>query len=70
MAYVVLKPGAAVSEDELIAHARRNLAAYKVPLRIVPITRLPQSAIGKIARSRLRRAAIALISEESHEPTR
>jgi long-chain acyl-CoA synthetase len=50
-ATVVLKPGAAVSEDEVKAYARSRLAIYKVP-REVAFTHapLPRTATGKVAR--------------------
>ncbi|MRH29634.1 AMP-binding protein [Microbacterium sp. SYP-A9085] len=67
VAFVELRPGAACSEDELIAHARDHLASFKVPVRIVPVDELPRSAIDKFARSRLRERARALIQEGSHE---
>ena len=33
-AYVVLKPGAEATREELVAHCRQHLAAYKVPRAI------------------------------------
>ncbi len=54
-ACVVVKPGHAVTADELIAHCRRSLANYKVPRRIEfsPVE-LPKSASGKILKRALR----------------
>lgn len=49
-AYVVLKEGAQVSEDELNQFARKHLAAYKLP-RIYEFRKeLPKTAVGKILR--------------------
>jgi long-chain acyl-CoA synthetase len=49
MACVVLKPGRALSADDLIAHCRRSLANYKIPRRIeFSETELPKSGSGKI----------------------
>jgi long-chain acyl-CoA synthetase len=54
-ACVVRKPGAALSEDELIAHCRRSLASYKIPRRIeLSDTELPKSGSGKILKKILR----------------
>ncbi|MBK7022345.1 MAG: long-chain fatty acid--CoA ligase [Sulfuritalea sp.] len=47
-AAVVLKPGATVSADDIIAYCRENIAAYKVPARIDLVAELPKSASGKI----------------------
>ena len=54
-ACVALKPGKALSADELIAHCRRSLANYKVPRRIdFSESELPMSASGKILKRILR----------------
>jgi long-chain acyl-CoA synthetase len=60
-AYVVLKPGARATADDLIAHCKANLARYKVPSRIFIVAALPRTTIGKIDRIALRRE---LASEE------
>jgi long-chain acyl-CoA synthetase len=52
-AFVVLKPGETITEEELDAYCRKSLAAYKVP-RIYEFTEsLPKSAVGKILRREL-----------------
>jgi len=49
-AYIVLKEGAAVTEEELDAYARKYLASYKIP-RIYEFRKeLPKTAVGKILR--------------------
>ena len=58
-AFVVGKPGASLSEDEVIAYCRTKLAAYKVPKSIEFIAELPKSAVGKLLRKELRERAIA-----------
>ena len=55
MACVVLKPGNALSVDDLITHCRRSLANYKIPRRIAfSETELPKSGSGKILKRLLR----------------
>jgi long-chain acyl-CoA synthetase len=55
MASVVLKPGKALSAEELIAHCRRSLANYKIPRRIeFSENELPKSGSGKILKRVLR----------------
>ncbi|GGA86231.1 long-chain-fatty-acid--CoA ligase [Ornithinibacillus halotolerans] len=52
-AYVVLKEGSAVTEEELNKFCRERLAAYKVP-RIYEFRKeLPKTAVGKILRRQL-----------------
>ena len=55
MAFVVLKPGLALSADELISFCRRSLANYKVPRRVeFSETELPKNGSGKILKRNLR----------------
>jgi len=53
-AYVVLKPGQKVSEDELKAHVKSRLAPFKYPRSIEFVSDLPKTATGKIQRFKLR----------------
>lgn len=54
-AVVVLREGQDVSADDLVAHARRHLAHYKVPKRVIFADALPRNASGKILKRELRR---------------
>jgi acyl-CoA synthetase (AMP-forming)/AMP-acid ligase II len=47
-AFVVPEKGRQVSEDELKAHVRANLASYKVPRDIIFLEELPRNATGKV----------------------
>ena len=53
-AFVVLRPGVSVAEDELIEFARERLATYKVPKLVRFIEQVPKSAVGKLLRRALR----------------
>ena len=46
----ISQPGAAATPDELLAHARKQLAAMKVPTRLFVAKDLPRTATGKIQR--------------------
>jgi len=52
-AFIELKPGQAVSEDEIIAFCRDNLAGFKIPRSIV-FGPLPKTSTGKIQKFELR----------------
>jgi len=52
-AFVVLKPGASLSEDDVKAHVKHNLAGHKVPRDVVFIDALPRNATGKIMKREL-----------------
>lgn len=64
VAFVVPAAGAALSADEVLAHARRNLAAFKVPVHVEFVDALPRSTIEKLARSRLRDRARQLMERD------
>lgn len=51
--FVVLRPGMRATAEELVAHARQNLAPYKVPTEIEFRAELPKSAALKILRREL-----------------
>jgi long-chain acyl-CoA synthetase len=55
--FVVKAPGAALTEDDVIAHCRKELTAYKVPKVVRIVDALPKSTVGKILRRELRDAA-------------
>lgn len=54
VAYVVLQPAAAVSEDALIEYTRERIASYKRPKQIEFIEQLPKNSLGKLLRRELR----------------
>jgi acyl-coenzyme A synthetase/AMP-(fatty) acid ligase len=47
---VIPREGAALGEEEVLAHCRRNLAAFKVPKKVFITDDLPKTATGKIQR--------------------
>jgi long-chain acyl-CoA synthetase len=53
-ALVSYNPGTTVSEDELIAFSKEQMAAYKYPRSIEFLDDLPKTASGKILRRELR----------------
>jgi long-chain acyl-CoA synthetase len=52
--FVAKAKGASLTEADVIAHCRRELAAYKVPKEVRFLEALPKSAVGKILRKDLR----------------
>jgi long-chain acyl-CoA synthetase len=53
-AFVSVKPGREVTAEELIAHCRERMAAYKYPRLVELIDELPKTVSGKILRRELR----------------
>jgi acyl-CoA synthetase (AMP-forming)/AMP-acid ligase II len=53
-AFVVLKPGHSATPDELIAHTKSRIAAYKCPRTIDFIEAMPLSGAGKVLKTTLR----------------
>jgi HIP---CoA ligase len=54
VAFVVPRPGARISADELIAWSRPRMANYKVPRRVEILSELPSNATGKVLKYVLR----------------
>jgi long-chain acyl-CoA synthetase len=52
--FVALRKGASVTGDELVAHAREQLAATKYPREIRIVPAIPLTSVGKLDRKRLR----------------
>jgi fatty-acyl-CoA synthase len=52
-AFVVAAEGAEPSEEELKAHVKANLAAYKTPREIAFVDELPRNATGKVLKREL-----------------
>ncbi|WP_437275612.1 AMP-binding protein [Sorangium sp. So ce375] len=52
-AVVALRPGAAASEGEIVAHCRAQLAGPKVPREIVFVDALPRNPTGKVMKREL-----------------
>jgi fatty-acyl-CoA synthase len=58
-AFVELRPGAAATAEEIIAHCRAHLAHYKAPRHVV-FAEIPKTSTGKIQKFRLREMARSL----------
>ena len=53
-AIVVLKPGETMTEQELIAHCRNELATFKCPKKVFFVDALPKTPTGKILKREMR----------------
>jgi acyl-CoA synthetase (AMP-forming)/AMP-acid ligase II len=58
-AFVVARPGAALTADDLLAWARDHVANYKVPRRVEIVDELPLNASGKVLKGELRARLMA-----------
>jgi len=54
VAAVILKPDSKLDVDALRAYAKKRLASYKVPRKIVAVDDLPKSMLGKVLRAQVR----------------
>jgi long-chain acyl-CoA synthetase len=52
--FVVRKPGASLTVDDIRAHCKKELTGYKVPKHVEFRDELPKSNVGKILRRELR----------------
>ena len=55
--FVVQAPASTVTDEQIIAHCRLELASYKVPKEVRFLEALPKSGVGKILRRELRAIA-------------
>ena len=53
-AFVELKPGATLTEGELVAHCRDRIAGYKKPRHVRFVGELPRNSVGKVVKYKLR----------------
>jgi acyl-CoA synthetase (AMP-forming)/AMP-acid ligase II len=56
-AFVVLREGAASSEEEIVEFCRSRLASYKKPVAVKFLPELPKNAVGKVLKYILREKA-------------
>jgi HIP---CoA ligase len=54
MAFVVARPGADVTPEEIVAWSREQMANYKVPRAVELVDELPRNATGKVLKDELR----------------
>ncbi|MCL6282459.1 AMP-binding protein [Ruegeria sp. 2012CJ41-6] len=52
--FVVKEAGSDVTEEQIVAHCRHEMTAYKTPRKITFLDELPKSNVGKILRRELR----------------
>ena len=62
MAFVVLRPGAEATPDELIAWSRSEMANYKAPRHVELVEELPLNAMGKVLKYELRDRGTKLVT--------
>jgi fatty-acyl-CoA synthase len=53
-AFVVLRQGEQVAEEELIEHVKTKIARYKAPQAVEVIDELPKTSTGKVQKFELR----------------
>ena len=62
-AFVVCKPGAMVTDEELRDFARERLAGFKVPKGMTVVSELPKTATGKIQKFVLRGGRAGIVAQ-------
>jgi len=53
-AFVVLKPGQQLSEEELISWCQGKIGKYKIPKKVIFVANIPRTPTGKILKRELR----------------
>ena len=62
VAVVVPKPGAGITEADVVAHCSQHLAPFKAPKRVILVDALPKNPSGKLLKRELRQAHAALFN--------
>ncbi|KAA0091499.1 AMP-dependent synthetase [Mycolicibacterium sp. P1-18] len=62
-AVVVARPGSAPTAEDLIAHVRQNLTAFKRPRHVLFVEALPTTPNGKVAKNVVRERARAALTD-------
>ena len=55
MAFVVLRQGQAMTEEEVVSHCKGRLASFKAPQAVAFVSELPRNPLGKVLKTELRR---------------
>ena len=66
IAFVDLRPGSTVTQDDIVRHVKSRLAHFKAP-RLVVFQELPKTSTGKIQKYALRESAAAIVETEELE---
>jgi len=67
VAYVAPRPGLTVTEEEVVARCRQEIASYKKPKHVFVVDELPRNATGKVLKTALRDRAAADVAESAAE---
>jgi fatty-acyl-CoA synthase len=60
VAVIVVKAGQSLSEEQVLAFCRANMASFKAPKQVVFAEALPKNPSGKLLKRQLRQAHAAL----------
>jgi fatty-acyl-CoA synthase len=63
VAFVVRRPGASLTAEELIAACRGRIASFKIPRQVRFVDELPMTSSGKVRKAVLRERARAGLDE-------
>jgi fatty-acyl-CoA synthase len=70
MAWIILRPGATLGEEDVKAFCRGAIAHFKVPRYVKVVDEFPVTVTGKVQKYKLREAAIAELGLEAAASTR
>ena len=70
MAWVVLRPGATTTTDDLAAHCQGRIARFKIPRHWKLVDEFPMTVTGKVQKFRMREIAVAELGLERAASTR
>jgi len=66
-AFVKMKAGKSITEEEILLYCRGNIARYKIPRHIFFVDEFPMTASGKIQKYRLKETGLQQLKEAGIE---
>jgi fatty-acyl-CoA synthase len=68
MAWIKLKPGETMTEDDIRTFCRENIAHYKIPKYIQFVDNFPMTVTGKLQKFKMREIALSTLKEDKELP--
>lgn len=62
-AFIILKDGASLTEEEVVDFCRGQISRYKIPTHVFFVNDFPMTASGKVRTFKLKDTAVSLLTE-------
>jgi acyl-CoA synthetase (AMP-forming)/AMP-acid ligase II len=66
IAYIIRSATSSLSEQDVLAELRGQVASFKIPRHVLFVDELPMTPSGKVQKVKLRASALQTLGEPSH----